>query len=179
VDGLITLGVLPGESPVAYAWGVNDLEQVVGWNLDLYSAAQDAFIWDREHGMRDLDDLVAAADAEYIPLRWASGINNAGQIVAQTKIAGLGVLLTPFVLGDLNCDELVDQADIGALLLLLVAPDDYAQSYPDCPGQWAGDVNQDAVLDLADLQALREFLGLTPSAQPANHVAPQHIFPTP
>jgi probable HAF family extracellular repeat protein len=180
VDGLTTLGVLPGVLPVAYGWGVNDLEQVVGWNLDLYTAAQDAFIWDREHGMRNLEDLLAAATpSDSALLRWASGINNAGQIVAQTKTAGLGVLLTPFVLGDLNCDELVDETDIPALLLLLVDPDQYAQSYPDCPGEWAGDVNQDAVLDSADLYTLRDFLGSAPSVQPSDHLPPDHTSPAP
>jgi len=64
-------------------------------------------------------------------------------------------------------------------LLLLVDPDQYAQSYPDCPGQWAGDINQDAVLDPADLYALREFLGSAPSTQPGHYVPPERILPMP
>jgi hypothetical protein len=128
--------------------------------------------------MRDLASLMAAGtDPDYTLLPHASGINNAGQIISHSVFKG--VLLTPFVLGDLDCDELVTQPDIAALLLLLVNPDEYAHSYPDCPGEWAGDVNQDAVLDLADLHALRGFLGLTPGARPANEVPPERIFPTP
>ena len=178
VDGMIGLGVLPGELPVAYGWGVNDLEQVVGWVVDLYTIAQDAFIWDREHAMRNLEDLLAAATpSDFASLGWASEINNAGQIVALAR--GGGALLTPFVLGDLNCDELVDEADIPALLLLLVDPDEYAQTYPDCPGEWAGDVNQDAVLDPADLYVLRDFLGSAPSAQRGHYLPPDHISPIP
>ncbi|HUU95162.1 MAG TPA: hypothetical protein VM487_05440 [Phycisphaerae bacterium] len=179
VDGMIGLGVLPGRLPVAYGRGVNNLEQVVGWNLDLYTGANDAFIWDRAHGMRDLDDLLAAGDAEYAPLRYATGINDAGQVIGKSLGAGGGILLDPFVVGDMNCDDVVDEDDIGALLLILLDPEEYAQTYPDCPGEWAGDVNQDAVLDLHDLHALRDFLGSAPSAQPGHYLPPEHILPMP
>ncbi|HUU96563.1 MAG TPA: hypothetical protein VM487_12555, partial [Phycisphaerae bacterium] len=139
-----------------------------------------AFIWDAEHAVRDLEALIAAGtDPNYADLLRALDINNAGQIIAEPRPCSEGVVLTPFVLGDLNCDELVDEADIPALLLLLVDPDEYAQSYPDCPGEWAGDVNQDAVLDLHDLHALRDFLGSAPSARSGHYVPPEHISPMP
>jgi hypothetical protein len=139
-----------------------------------------AFIWDAEYGMRDLETLIAAGtDPNYADLSVARDINNAGQIIAEPSPCFEGVVLNPFVLADLNCDEVVDEADIPALLLLLVDPDQYAQSYPDCPGQWAGDVNQDAVLDPADLAALHDFLGSAPSAQPGDYLAPAYISPVP
>jgi len=177
VEGLIGLGVLPGEIPVAYGRGVNDLEQVVGWVLDLYTGAQDAFIWDREHGMRNLEELLAAGtDPEYASLRYATAINNAGQIAAKILGGGRGVVLTPFVLGDMNCDDVVDEDDIGALRLILLDPEEYAQTYPDCPGEWAGDVNQDGVLDFDDLHALRRFLRRPVTARPPRDV---HLEPLP
>jgi len=174
-EGLMPLGrIQPGDHETC-AWGLNDMGQVVG----RYDPAG-AFIWDTEHGMRDLETLIAAGtDPNYADLSKAFDINNAGQIIADPIPCFEGVVLNPFVLGDLNCDELVDQADIPALLLLLVDPDEYAQTYPDCPGQWAGDVNQDAVLDPADLYALRQFLGSAPSAQPGHYVAPERILPMP
>jgi len=181
VEGFTRLGVLPGPFPLSSGWGINDLEQVVGSALrDIAPLVQDAFIWDREHGIRDLEELLAAGTApDYTSLQWASGINNAGQIVAHTYETGQGALLTPFVLGDMDCNELVDQADIPALLLLLVDPDEYGESYPDCPGQWAGDINQDGVLDLHDLHALRQFLGCAPSAAPGHYVPAERVSPVP
>jgi probable HAF family extracellular repeat protein len=178
-EGLINLGRPDPGDLGAYGLAINDVPQVVGYTIrpDWPPPPRwHAFIWDAEHGMRELAELLAAGTPpEHAWLRWACGINNAGQIAAYPD----GLLLTPFVLGDLNCDELVDEADIPALLLLLVDPDQYAQSYPDCPGEWAGDVNQDAVLDPADLYALRDFLGSAPGAQPGDHLAPDHISPVP
>ncbi len=178
-DGLINLGRPDPDDLVAYGRAINDVPQVVGyairpgWPDDEFHA----FVWDAQHGMRDLETLIAAEiDPPYwLLLRYASGINNAGQIAAYAN----GCVLTPFVLGDLNCDELVDEADIPALLLLLVDPDEYAQTYPDCPGEWAGDINQDGVLDPADLYALRDFLGCAPSADPGHYVPPDHVSPVP
>jgi len=124
---------------------------------------------------------VAGTNPRFTSLRYANGINNAGQIAAYPNPGpdSQGLLLTPFVLGDLNCDELVDEEDIPALLLLLVDPNEYVQSYPDCPGEWAGDINQDAVLDSADLYALRDFLGSAPSARPGHYVPGEHVSPVP
>jgi len=68
--------------------------------------------------------------------------------------------------------------DITALLLL-VDPDQYAQTYPDCPSQWAGDINQDGLLDLHDLHALRQFLGCAPSAAQGHYVPAEHVSPVP
>ena len=42
-----------------------------------------------------------------------------------------------------------------------------------------GDINQDGLLDPADLYGLRGFLGSAPSARPDHYVAPEHISPMP
>lgn len=150
-EGMTTLGVLPGSDPRTAAWGINDLGQVVG-------AARrggdevDPFIWDRANGMRDLRDLLDASTPPQVrDLRAALSINNAGQIVATHDDRTTGVLLTPFVLGDMNCDQRVDLADTFPFLLALVDYQRYALLYPLCHADWAGDVNQDGRFDGGDI----------------------------
>ena len=174
-DGMITLGVLEGELPNTHGLNLNELGQVVGWALDLYYVTQDAFVWDAEHGIRNLQDLVAAGtDPDYADFMWASGINNAGQIVALTWIGEHGALLTPFVLADLNCDDVVDTYDLAALWLLVFRPERYEQAHPGCPGQWAGDINQDAAVDVADWVALADYIGSGP-AGPGQDITPAKV----
>ena len=71
-DGEATsLGGLPG-GPSSEALGTNDAGAVVG------TAGGRAFLWTREGGMRDLNDLVAPSR---LVLTRATGINNAGAIL--------------------------------------------------------------------------------------------------
>ncbi len=178
--GLMPLGRLQPGNHQTCAYGLNDVGQVVG-QYDPDWDPRGAFIWDAEHGMRDLETLIAAGtDPNYADLLLARRINSAGQIIAKPMPCWEGVVLNPFVLGDLNCDELVDEQDLGALLLILLDPEEYAQTYPDCPGQWAGDINQDGVLDPADLYALRDFLIGPPSTLPAaDDIPAEHVFRVP
>jgi len=178
-DGLIGLGKLKPNDFTDHAYGVNDLTQVVGLAID-HDGDGEAFVWDAEHGMRELDQLIAAgADPDQIGLFWASGINNAGQIVAKTNVTGDGWLLTPFVLGDMNCDDVVDRADLPALLLHVLDPNEYEQTYPDCPGRWAGDINQDATVDFADWVALLHHVGHAVPERPRRALTPQPLPPAP
>lgn len=87
-NGKITdLGTLGGRNSVALA--INNRGQVVGWSdpakprsPNSWAVSPSAFIWDREHGMRDLNDLLAAPDASWYVIK-AKGINDAGQIAAE------------------------------------------------------------------------------------------------
>ncbi|MCH8808200.1 MAG: hypothetical protein IH986_19230, partial [Planctomycetes bacterium] len=79
----------------------------------------------------------------------ARAINNRGQIITAGR--GQRLLLTPFVLADMNCDDAVNAGDVDAFFLALVDYERYAAQYPDCHGDWAGDVNQDARFDAADI----------------------------
>ncbi len=58
--------------------------------------------------------------------------------------------------GDLNCDGVVDFADINAFVLRLSDPAGYRQVYPNCP-DGNGDLNGDGSVDLNDINP---FVGL-------------------
>ena len=75
------LGVLaPPNVPYmsSAAYGVNSHEQVVGRSTTDSLGHDHGFIWDVVRGIRDLNDLVPAGWT----IQWATGINDAGQIVA-------------------------------------------------------------------------------------------------
>lgn len=71
---------------------------------------------------------------------------NSGDIYAQNINAGgaLGVL------ADMNCDGIVSVADIGAFVIALTDPSEYATQFPLCDIRLA-DVNGDAVVTVADI----------------------------
>jgi uncharacterized membrane protein len=130
------------------AFGVNDLGQVVGeyWRT---TAPPDpsGFIWDRERGARDLGELVEARSRQRFGDLWfPHSINNAGQIAAS------GLVLTPFVLGDMNCDGVADVFDIDAFVTGLLRPGAYGAAYPGCFRKSAGDINQDGEFDAFDIE---------------------------
>jgi probable HAF family extracellular repeat protein len=168
--GIRVLGVLPVSGRSTSARGINDRGMVVGLAVsgDIFNRWQEGFIWDAENGLRSLNDLLEArTPAEQREIVGALEINNAGQIIADPHAAGRGdVLLTPFLLSDLNCDEQVDFDDLTALRLLLDYPAAYAFVYPDCPGESAGDVNQDALVDERDYWSLRGYLTRRPATRP-------------
>jgi len=155
------LGTLGGY--YADAEAINDLDQVVGFAAtpDDFGQRSHAFIW-QKGAMVDLNDLVVnGADWE---LEEAADINNAGQIVGVGLIAGRehGFLLTPypwnvFVHGDLNCDGVVNNADIPAFVLALSDPSAYAAAYPDCD-PLLGDVDGDGQFNNGDIPAFIELL---------------------
>ncbi len=107
--------------------------------------------------MRDLNDLVDAASRQrYGEVGLPVSINNAGQI--GLRAYGQGAILTPFVLGDMNCDEAVDAFDIEAFVTGLVDPPAYHAAYPGCFRKSAGDINQDGEFDAFDIEAFIEVL---------------------
>ncbi|MCH8806646.1 MAG: hypothetical protein IH986_11220, partial [Planctomycetes bacterium] len=50
-------------------------------------------------------------------------------------------------------------ADVDVFFLALVDYERYEGQYPSCHGDWAGDVNQDARFDAADIDAFFKLLG--------------------
>jgi probable HAF family extracellular repeat protein len=151
-DGLtvIRFGIWSG------ALSINDSEQVVGI-YGLSSVDQRGFIWDDENGSRDLADLVEARSRQrYGDLFVALSIGNSGHIaVAMDNFDGV---LTPFVLGDMNCDGGVDAFDIEAFVTGLIDPTGYAARWPGCFADSAGDVNQDGEFDAFDIEPFVELL---------------------
>ncbi len=86
----------------------------------------------------------------------ACDIRAAGSVLAldgsepsYTIVERLVASATP---GDLNCDGLVDNADIDPFVLALTDPASYAASYPDCAIDLA-DVNGDGAVDNGDIDA--------------------------
>jgi hypothetical protein len=59
--------------------------------------------------------------------------------------------------GDLNCDGVVDFADINPFVLAVSDPAGYAQQYPFCD-RMNGDVNNDGVVDFTDINGFVSLL---------------------
>jgi probable HAF family extracellular repeat protein len=142
------------------AYDINDLGQVVGeyWvHRFPYPDEQRAFVWDGERGARDIVPLIEARSRQrYGDLYGLYSINNAGQIGA--GIPGQALILTPFVLGDMNCDGAVDAFDIEAFVTGLIDPAGYVARWPDCFADSAGDINQDGEFDAFDIEPFVEML---------------------
>ena len=75
-NGMQDLETLGGSSSSAY--DINEFDQVVGESYTS-DGERHAFLWDEINGMQDLNDLIP--DNSGWVLFWASGINNAGEIV--------------------------------------------------------------------------------------------------
>ncbi len=63
---------------------------------------------------------------------------------------------SPFILGDLNCDGLVDFFDIDPFVLAIMWESEYLAQYPDC-GIMLADCNGDGTLDFFDIDC---FVGI-------------------
>jgi probable HAF family extracellular repeat protein len=159
-DGYYIFGIFPGPQPAwTEAYGVNDHMQAVGLAWNGYFPDPEirrAFIWDPVNGLRELNALLEARTPPgYDYVANAYDINNAGQIVGLAPgplLNGQGVLLTPFVVGDMNCDGVVDAFDIEGFVTGLVDPAAYAARFPDCHADSAGDINQDGQFDAFDIE---------------------------
>jgi len=86
--GVENLGVLPGQG-WSTAFAINERGQVVGWS------GFRAFIWSRDEGMQDLNNLIPS-DSGWV-LSLPTSINARGEITGQGTIDGQshGFLLTP------------------------------------------------------------------------------------
>lgn len=158
--GMIGLGILPGEKGAfSNAFALNDHAQVVGFGARGRKQRRFAFVWDAEHGMRDLNELLYAGAKGYGHMKVAWGNNNAGQVACFASPPGEAVLLTPFVLGDMDCDGSLDLRDVQGFVEALIDLEAYKQRHPDCRlGEFAGDANQDGSLDLRDVSGFIELL---------------------
>jgi probable HAF family extracellular repeat protein len=135
------LGTLGGG--YSYAYAVNGAGAVVG------TSNAGAFLW-RSGTMVDLQTFVPPAANWRLDAAWA--INDGGQI------AGVGLhngqprafLMSPGLLGDLNCDGLVNSFDIDPFVLALTNPAGYANAFPNCDIRRA-DVNGDGLVNSFDI----------------------------
>lgn len=96
--GMTNLGTL-GSGTLAYGFAINSNDVVVGWSLTVSNDfdSSEAFIWDRQHGMRNLNDLVPRGLGLLID--GAYSINDQGWIAGTAKRLSDGaatpVLLKP------------------------------------------------------------------------------------
>lgn len=93
-QGLLDLGTLGGSS--SFAFGANNLDQVVGASVDASDTRYLAFAWNRREGMHDLNGRLVRPPVGLV-LESAVGIADNGAVVVSSD-AGL-VLLQPLVSG--------------------------------------------------------------------------------
>jgi PKD repeat protein len=65
--------------------------------------------------------------------------------------------LTVRIRGDANCDDVLDDADVGPFVIALIDPDGYATAYPGCPIE-NSDGNSDGLVDGRDVAAFVDAL---------------------
>ncbi|RRS03773.1 DUF3466 family protein [Aquabacterium soli] len=97
-EGMVDLGLLSGHVE-SFATGLNESGATVGYSrtANWYTSP---FLWTREEGMIDLNSLLLTADplvSAGLTLTYASGINDAGQILVSGQLNGRSVtaVLTP------------------------------------------------------------------------------------
>jgi probable HAF family extracellular repeat protein len=135
------LGTLGGG--YSYAYAVNNIGTVVG------TSNGTAFRW-QNGTMIDLQTRVPSGADWRLDAAWA--VNDSGQI------AGVGLhngqprafLMSPGLLGDLNCDGFVNAFDIDPFVLALTNPSGYASAYPNCDIMRA-DANGDGAVNAFDI----------------------------
>lgn len=159
-DGIEPLGDLPGGLFQSIALGMSgDGRFIVGRGYT--EAGARAFIWDAEHGLRNLTDVLTGEygmDLTGWTLLEATGISRDGRVICGNGIGpefttGWVVRLPPHVLrGDANCDGRVNNFDIDAFVLHLVDPAAYGELFPVCPAS-NSDCNQDGQIDNFDIDA--------------------------
>lgn len=131
---------------------MNDKSKIVGGTYE-FGQNRAAFVWDQEHGMKNLNELVddVSSDLEELCFSQAEGINNRGEIVVSGwydldgngKKSGTDLehvfVLRPYLPGDITQDSLVDMKDISVFVA------DYAEY------DMRSDVDDDGDVDLEDL----------------------------
>lgn len=153
-DDGYTLFRLPGK-PTEWSAGnyLNDNGVVIGEaRRGHFDSAY--WIWDRDHGIRDINTILAASTPEENRPIWSlDGLNNRNQLIGHIECRSCrGVLLSPVSLGDANCDGLVDFDDVGPFVTTLIEPPAPADDTGLCAPFAAADVNEDAAVDFDDIE---------------------------
>jgi probable HAF family extracellular repeat protein len=151
-DGFVGLGDLPGSSDYSIAWAVNADGSVVGGTSSAYYNGLNlnyAFIWDEQHGMRAVHDVLAdlGIDTTGLILEAVFGISADGRTIviggkneAHDSVAWLAYLGNPCP-GDFNKDGVVDEQDFTAFLNAFLA------------GRYSADFKTDAIINSQDFIA--------------------------
>ncbi|MBL8878113.1 MAG: hypothetical protein JNG88_03245 [Phycisphaerales bacterium] len=88
-------------------------------------------------------------------------VNDGGVTTDEIRIGTTWADVTPhpFIVGDLNCDQVVNNFDIDPFVLALTNPAQYAAQFPGCNRNNA-DVNGDGLVNNFDIDAFVALLGL-------------------
>jgi probable HAF family extracellular repeat protein len=143
---------------------INDAGQVVGYVKDYGPGGKSySCMWDPDEGIIFVNEVIDASSQVHLPFSSPKGINNKSQMVAVSLTTNLGCLLTPFILGDGNCDGVVNGADLAALLKYLANQGGPVTDPPPICDWWTCDMNQDAQLTVADLELFLGALAYDPA----------------
>jgi hypothetical protein len=105
-------------------------------------------------------DVAAFADQQpTVHFRWGYEIGSGAWAYSGWNLDDIEVwgLLPPTSQGDLNCDGVVDTADVDPFVLALVDPAGYSAQYPECDLLRA-DCNGDGVVNAFDIDGFIELL---------------------
>jgi hypothetical protein len=90
-------------------------------------------------------------------LAWSDGALGSSDILAQNVNPDGTIGLPVFMLGDLNCDGIVNGLDITAFVLAMIDPAGYAAAYPGCRSSHA-DFDGSGTIDQTDLSSFVQSL---------------------
>jgi probable HAF family extracellular repeat protein len=158
VEGYTLFGEPLAEFPFSAGFSINDQGVVIGTIAsDEETPRYRAMIWDRQNGMRNLNDLLDPCGTPGLGyLEWGVAINNRGQIACVgAEAPGLwrAVRLDPYLPGDLDEDGSVALQDLATMLANFERAGDAEYEH--------GDLDCDADVDLQDLAILLSNFGET------------------
>jgi len=148
-----------GLMPEVYVEG-----QVYGYAYRRASAARRLYFLWSEVGVRNVTFSVGTPIlrlTNLIPDRYGKILEQRSLYAAGGKVRATvatdPVVIAELLLGDLNCDDAVNNFDIDAFVLALTDPAGYKAAYPDCERD-LGDINGDGVVDNFDIDPFVECL---------------------
>lgn len=131
---------------------------------DAGTSSGSVYLFDIEEGVRFQTKLTAADAAPGDQFGWSVSASGESVLVgawmndALGQDSGAAYLYAPGVLGDMNCDESVNGADIDPFFMAVGDPPSYLAAYPNCNINHA-DVNGDGIVNGADIVMFLECVG--------------------
>jgi uncharacterized membrane protein len=166
-EGMQDLGYFPDGSWTRGARAVSADGTVIVGTTSPWGNGR-AFMWDAEHGLRFLLDVLEdeyRLDLSKWPLLDVFGISDDGRTIvgygyekgngaSQGWVAHIGHISS----GDANCDHDVNFDDIDPFVLALTDPDQYNAQYGETSDIKYADINGDGAVDFNDIDPFVECL---------------------
>ncbi|MEW6199384.1 MAG: C25 family cysteine peptidase [Planctomycetota bacterium] len=124
-----------------------------GTNWTTIWSNPDSDIADSSWVYQEFNIAAYASNKPTVYLRWTMGTTDSGWTYCGWNIDDIEVWATipvQVLVGDVNCDGLVDFGDINPFVLALTNPAAYEQQYPNCPFE-NRDINGDGRCDFGDI----------------------------